>query len=76
MPSRPPGTREYCALHCGSCYRSSALAPEARFFSCTQCGEPAFVCKTCVARGADYGASPGTTCATCSLRHEIGADAS
>ncbi len=79
MPSRSPGTKErnYVTLNCGSCYRSPAMAPEARFFSCTQCGDPAFVCKRCVELETAYETThPVTTCAMCTLRHEMGADAS
>ena len=79
VSSRSPGTKErtYVALNCGGCYRSPALAPEARFFSCTQCGDPAFVCERCVELEKEYGTThPVTTCAMCSLRQEMGADAS
>jgi hypothetical protein len=69
-------TREYCSLHCGNCYRSPVMAPEARFFTCARCGDPAFECKRCVRVGVEGGFASVTTCATCSLREEMHTDAS
>jgi hypothetical protein len=67
--------RDYCSLNCGNCFRSPAVAPEARFFSCTTCGNPAYECTRCVRVATDRNLAPVTTCAYCSLREEVNADA-
>jgi hypothetical protein len=63
-------------MNCGNCYRRAAVATEARFFTCTRCGDPAFECVTCVRIAAERGLVAITTCASCSLREEMHADAS
>ena len=40
-----PTERGYCSMNCGNCYRGAVAIP-ARFFTCTQCGAPAFECST------------------------------
>ena len=57
--------------NCGDCYRSSHVAKEARYYTCTRCGAPSYLCVTCIriAEERDL-ARAVTTCATCSLLDE------
>ena len=71
-----PKEREYVTMNCGNCYRSQAEAPEARFYTCTRCGDPTYECATCARIGKERELPGVTTCATCSLREEMHADAS
>jgi ribosomal protein L37AE/L43A len=68
--------RDYVTLNCGNCYRSAAIAGEARFFSCVACGTASFECVRCADLGTERGLAPVWTCAACSLRGELGAGAS
>jgi len=61
------------AVNCGNCYRSAYVAKEARSYTCTRCGAPAYRCVTCVRISEERDlASVVTTCATCSLLDEVG----
>jgi len=66
--------RTYCTLNCGNCFRPPAVAPEARFFSCATCGNPAYECERCVRVARERDLAPVPTCAYCSLRSEVSAN--
>ena len=72
-PMGRPTERHYCTLNCGNCFRSTFEAPEARYFSCTACGNPAYECKRCVRVARERDLAAVTTCAYCSLREEVNA---
>jgi hypothetical protein len=74
--SAPLVERHYGNLHCGNCYRSTALVRTARFYTCVRCGAPAFECPACARISAEQGLGPTLTCTPCSLREETHADAS
>ena len=63
--------RDYVTLNCGGCYRSAALAGEARFYSCVACGAAAFECVRCADLGVERGLPPAWTCAAFTLRREL-----
>ncbi len=72
----PGGAARGASTNCGNCYRSLEEAPEARSYACTRCGAPSHECATCVRIAAQRGFAGITTCAGCSLRDEVHADAS
>ncbi|MGO8997705.1 MAG: hypothetical protein ACLQVI_30680 [Polyangiaceae bacterium] len=74
-PGTRPRERSYFEMACGNCFQSPCVSREARYFSCTTCGNPAYECERCVRVATERDLAPVTTCAYCSLREEMNGDA-
>jgi len=71
QPAGRPQERVYYEMTCGNCFQSPCFYRESRYFSCTNCGEPAYECVRCVRIATERGFAAVTTCAFCSLAGEV-----